>query len=173
MVLKFELPQMRTRRVTEAAWPEVVQEVKPPRPLFEEPPWEARLLPPPSLRLGTLVLPGTHSACQEPSPQPGTRGLPQPWPRAARGNKGPVSACSGPHPLARPWHRGTRAGGSTRLFAEAVRSPRPSPAGLLTAPVFPHSRDGQAERGKELVATSLGLESRSLCLKLDSSAGSL
>lgn len=125
--------------------------------------------PTPQPVLGTLVLPGTRSACRGPSPQPGTRGLPQPWPRAARGNKGPVSACSAPHPLACPWHRRTRAQrepkckSSTRPFAEAVRSPLPPSAGLPAAQVFPHSKDGHAERGVELGATHLGLEPRSLC----------
>lgn len=160
---------MRTLRAGEATWPEVAQEVKPPGPLLEELVQEAALLPPPTLCLGTLALPGAYSACRGPSPQPGTRGLPRPRPRAARGNKGPVSACSGPHPLACPWHRRTRAlrepkGESrTRPFAKAVRSPLRLPQACWLHQCSPILK--QAEGGKKLVATHLGLEPQALCLK--------
>lgn len=43
---------------------------------LEESAQEDTAVPTPIMSLGTLALPGTYSACEGPSPQPGTRGLP-------------------------------------------------------------------------------------------------
>lgn len=86
---------------------------------------------PPALCLGTPALPGTYSGCQGPSPQPSTRGAPQPRRRAARGNKGLALPAQAPTPLPAPGTEGPRAPRSPRAKQPPPLCPRcekPPPA---------------------------------------------
>lgn len=89
----------RTLRVREATWP------------GKGPVGVASLLRAASLHpvLGHAGTARHFLSLSRAQPQPSTHGLPRPWMKAVTGNKGPVSACSGSHPLARPWHRRTGA----------------------------------------------------------------